>query len=368
MPRDFYEAVIGTPDASGVFTVYSGVQVTVVMRGTSNLATVYQRETGVAQGPSPEAGATGGPNPFFLGTSGSVQFWCDSPDRYDILVHDPIAPSRVGDRTIQWNAIALDDIPEASLAQEILDAIVPIGGQMPYTGDTDPSGGRFLLCDGRLVNVADYPVFATKTGHKYNGGVDPGGGQIRIPDKRGRGSLGADNMGTARGAAGRVPSIPSGLRSAGWNGGADTHTHTANIPSHTHSGALPSHTHTGGCPDHLHSVGSLYTGNHSHGVSVSGTTGGSNSNTAGGVGSGGYASCAYWNHAHGVNSSGGTDTAGNLGIGGATGAADRSLAFTTSGPSAATVVTGGPSVTAMTTDAGSTLAPYEIDNYIVRMK
>jgi len=115
MPRNFYEATLGAPDLAGNFKVFSGLRISLFYRGTTNPATVYQRETGVTLGPSPEAGATSGPNPFITGPTGSVQFWADL-GRYDIFVEDTVAPARIATRTIQWNSVALDEIPGSSLA------------------------------------------------------------------------------------------------------------------------------------------------------------------------------------------------------------------------------------------------------------
>jgi microcystin-dependent protein len=282
MPRDFYEATLGVPDAvTKAYIVYSGIRVRVYARGTTDLVTVYQRETGITEGPSPESGATGGPNPFFTSASGSVQFWCDAPGRYDIEISDTIVPARIGTRIIPWNAIALDGVPEASLAQAVLDAFIPIGGELPYAGDSDPPGGRFLLAEGRLVLIADYPTAFARWGHKYNRDgsnniVDPGGGQFRIPDKRGKVSVGADNMGTARGAAGLLPSLASTFRAIGSHVGVDqvtlsaaqlpAHTHPDNISyaaagTHSHGGATGSmnrsnpHAHSIADPAHYHNVG-----------------------------------------------------------------------------------------------------------------
>lgn len=113
MERDFYEATLGSPAvADSKFTVYSNLEVWVYPRGVAtlanfrtsgpSLATIYQRSTGVAQGPSPEAGATG-TNPFTTGSTGSVQFWAEN-DKYDIFVHDLDSPARLGDRLIPWEA------------------------------------------------------------------------------------------------------------------------------------------------------------------------------------------------------------------------------------------------------------------------
>jgi len=276
MPRDFYEGVAGTPDvdpyeadvARHSYTILEGIRVSVFARGTTDLVTVYQRETGVSQGPSPEAGATGGPNPFFTGPTGSIQLWCDAPGRYDIQLTDTKTPPRIGTRIIPWNAIALDGVPEASLAQAVLDAFIPIGGELPYAGDSDPPGGRFLLAEGRFVLIADYPLAFARWGHKYNrdasgNPVDPGGGLFKIPDKRGRGSIGADNMGTAQGSAGNLPSLLAVQRVIGSKIGADQVVLTpAQLPAHAHPDNI-AYTAAGG---HGHTTGGSGTLNHTHAV------------------------------------------------------------------------------------------------------
>jgi hypothetical protein len=117
------------------------------------------------------------------------------------------------------NRIADGAITAAKLGVDV--ATVPIGGQLPYGGDGDPPGGQFLLCDGRLIDRTTVGAqFFARCGHKYNLGVDPGGSMVKIPDKRGRSSLGADNMGTAQGAANRVTVAP---HAAGQSAGEERH-------------------------------------------------------------------------------------------------------------------------------------------------
>jgi len=249
MPRDFYETVLGGPNASGLFEVFSGVSVSLRARGTTNVVTMFQRETGVSQGPSPEAGAVGGPNPFTTGASGSVQFWADI-GRLDIFLHDTQVPARLADRTIQWNAKPFDDIPGANILGNIpgrtiawasgipesdlvllLDKWLPIGIQIPFSGGTLPTGGVWDWADGGLINRITYATFFSRVGHSYNGGVDPGSSQVRKPDKRGRVPVGADNFGLT-GAANR---IPNSNRARGQNGGEERHAQSiAEMAAHNH--------------------------------------------------------------------------------------------------------------------------------------
>jgi microcystin-dependent protein len=77
----------------------------------------------------------------------------------------------------------------------------PIGAIVAYSGNGDPPETDWLVADGRLIDRTTYAEFYNRTGHAYNGGVDPGGNKVRIPDKRGKKSVGAINMGTGAGPA-----------------------------------------------------------------------------------------------------------------------------------------------------------------------
>lgn len=132
---------------------------------------------------------------------------------------------------------ALELIAVNGVWQPAAGGLLPVGAVLPYVGDTDPGniggGITFLLADGRLIDRTTYAAFFARAAHKYNGGVDPGSNMVRIPDKRGRVSVGADNMGTVQGAASR---LPNSSRAAGQNGGEERHTQTSGeIPAHTHA-------------------------------------------------------------------------------------------------------------------------------------
>lgn len=124
--------------------------------------------------------------------------------------------------------------------------ITPVGAMLPFGGSAAPTG--WLLCDGSLVATATYAALFAVIGHAYNGGVDPGGGNFRLPDLRQRFPLGKAAAGTGA--------------TLGGTGGVIDHAHT-----------VASHTHT--VPRHYHGKGTLAIGsggNHGH----SGTTDGRN--------------------------------------------------------------------------------------------
>jgi microcystin-dependent protein len=122
-----------------------------------------------------------------------------------------------------------------------LNALVPVGLPLAWPGAALPTfplpagvsavpgvTPEFAWADGALIDRTIYAAFFTVIGHGYNGGIDPGNNKVRLPDKRGRVSVGADNMGSALGAAGR---LPNSNRVRGQNGGEERHTlTTAEIP------------------------------------------------------------------------------------------------------------------------------------------
>ena len=111
--------------------------------------------------------------------------------------------------------------------------VTPTGTIQPHAGGTAPDG--FLVCDGSIVNIADYPklfaVIGTSWGYGNNDGLT-----FHLPDLRGRFLRGVDD------AAGRDPD--SGARTASNMGGNsgdavgsvqgdefESHNHTTIIPT-----------------------------------------------------------------------------------------------------------------------------------------
>ena len=81
--------------------------------------------------------------------------------------------------------------------------VTPTGTIQPHAGGTAPDG--FLVCDGSIVNIADYPklfaVIGTSWGYGNNDGLT-----FHLPDLRGRFLRGVDNPSGIPGEeAGRDP-------------------------------------------------------------------------------------------------------------------------------------------------------------------
>jgi microcystin-dependent protein len=126
------------------------------------------------------------------------------------------------------------------------DLGVPIGAILPYAGNNAPYG--FLFCDGGEVERGKFPELYDIIGTLYNG-LAPlvGINTFRIPDLRGRFSLGKDNMDNGitvpnatggyveggGGVAGRVPGTEPLI--IGQAAGQSTNTlGVNNLPDHEH--------------------------------------------------------------------------------------------------------------------------------------
>lgn len=116
-----------------------------------------------------------------------------------------------------------------------LNPPVPAGVIWEYAADP-PAPTGWLMADWSLQPTATYPALFAKVGHKYNGGTDPGGGQFRVPDMRGRSPMGA----------GSGPSLTA--RALGAALGTETHGHSASglLPNHAHGHSLSMQDHTHG--------------------------------------------------------------------------------------------------------------------------
>lgn len=177
---------------------------------------------------------------------------------------------------------------------------LPAGiGPLPYSGDSVPTG--WLLCDGAIYNIIDYPALFAVISNTYGG---DGITTFAVPDMRGRVTVGMDDMsasGSTEGAAGRLTDVTAST--LGGTGGSETVTLTiAELPAHDHPGSVAAtdgaHSHTGtaasaGTHDHPGSSAAS-SGSHTHTIphggsnSVSGggsfspfTTGGTSTSSAG---------------------------------------------------------------------------------------
>lgn len=117
---------------------------------------------------------------------------------------------------------------------------------MEFWGSTLPSG--WLWADGASYSTSTYPELFAAIGYTHGGS----GGTFKVPDKRGRTSVGA---GTGTGLTTRLLGQTFGEESVTLN--------TSQIPSHSHSVNDSGHNHSINDPGHGHN---LFDPGHVHGV------------------------------------------------------------------------------------------------------
>lgn len=165
------------------------------------------------------SGVTALPNPITLNTRGEIAasatgtscgLWLDPTLAYQFV----LAPSTDSDPptnpiwTIDNVASPQSAILAALNAYEAQLGGMPVGGMLAYGGATVPTG--WLLCFGQAVSRTAFAALFAVIGIAY--GQGDGATTFNIPDKRGRASIGADNMGGS--AAGVVTQAVSGVNAA----------------------------------------------------------------------------------------------------------------------------------------------------------
>jgi microcystin-dependent protein len=171
---------------------------------------------------------------IFVNSSGVVAFNTTAPSDWV-----PLAYVVTGSSTIT----TLSDLRD-KVVEQVRPRATPPASTGFSTGDIKPTfrasaDSGWLLCQGQLINTADYAALFGVLGYDYGGS----GAQFRLPDLRGRTLIGA---GTGSGLT---------ARTLGASGGAEQYTLTiSQMPSHGHSVSDPGHNHPIADVGHSHST------------------------------------------------------------------------------------------------------------------
>lgn len=172
-------------------------------------------------------------------------------------------------------------IQEAQATANLALLQPPVGSVTGWAGSTDPPGGMWLICDGRLLDGATYPVLFDTIGQAFNTGGESAG-QFRVPDMRGRVSVGA---GPGTGLTNRAVAAKFGAETHALSiAELASHNHTASGGNHSHGASFfgGSHSHGGVVTNVSTNSGSFAFGSSSAVTSVFESFGSTNSNTTSG--------------------------------------------------------------------------------------
>jgi microcystin-dependent protein len=162
---------------------------------------------------------------------------------------------------------------------------VPLAGCIPFFGTAIPNS-NFAFPAGQAISRTTYATLFAMIGTTY--GAGDGSTTFNVPDLRGRGLFGKDNMGGT--PAGRITNFtmaPDGV-TLGAVGGAQIVTlGIGEVPSHSHANTLsdPTHAHPNSLNDPTHShPNSLNDPTHSHPIAPQTQQGAGTTFAGGGVG------------------------------------------------------------------------------------
>lgn len=146
-----------------------------------------------------------------------------------------------------------------------VDTGSPTGTVSPYAGSTSPTG--YLMCYGQAVSRTTFAALFAVCGTTY--GIGDGSTTFNIPDLRGRGIFGKDDMGGS--AANRITNAGSGITGTGLGNAGGTQSKTlttTELPAHAHTGTTDGTS--AGTP-----TGTISSdGAHAHGIDIKNGEGG----------------------------------------------------------------------------------------------
>ncbi|AVH67022.1 tail fiber protein [Nostoc sp. 'Peltigera membranacea cyanobiont' N6] len=189
---------------------------------------------------------------IFIGNDGTVQASSVLPNE-----SFPMAKVTTASGTLSGNIIDLRDklVDRITPANIPVTQLIPPGASMEFSGSTLPSG--WLWEDGAYYAPSTYPALFSAIGYTHG----QSGSNFRVPDSRGRVSVGA---GTGTGLTNRVLGQTGGLEGVTLNvAQTPPHTHSVNDFAHSHSVNESPHLHTINDPSHSHGVADA---GHAHGV------------------------------------------------------------------------------------------------------
>jgi microcystin-dependent protein len=168
----------------------------------------------------------------------------DSKIRDGSINANKLAPQSIHSGLLASNAVTV-----STLAQEVLDLIVPAGSIIAFGGAPENVPGGWMLCDGRNMSSAQYPRLFSAIGTAWGIGFNDtdSATDFNLPDLRGRFLRGVT------GTTSRDPDAAQRTEDAfgGNTGNAVGSTQTDAFDSHTHRISISGNTAFDGVHTHV---------------------------------------------------------------------------------------------------------------------
>lgn len=164
----------------------------------------------------------------------TVELVCDGVSSwyaYGGITDGSITAAKLAANSVNTTQIVDASVTAAKLAASVVALLIPTATVLPFAGGTTPA--NFLLCYGQAVSRTTYAaLYAALGGAGSPYGQGDGTTTFNVPDLRGRGIAGKDNMGGV--SASRLVTEMAG-GTLGAVGGAEAHTlDVTEIPAHQH--------------------------------------------------------------------------------------------------------------------------------------
>jgi microcystin-dependent protein len=204
----------------------SGGKLFTYLSGTTTKLKTYTEYTG----------STPNTNPIILDSNGQCDIWLIQGNAYTFVLSPPTDSDPPTNPYWTENGITgIGDISATTGGQGLASGVAVLTGeQKAYSGPASAIPPGWLLCTGAPVSRSTYATLFAVIQTAY--GAGDGSTTFNLPDKRGRVSAGADNMGGT--AANRVTTASIGIAATlGVSGGselAQTDTLTVADAGHMH--------------------------------------------------------------------------------------------------------------------------------------
>jgi hypothetical protein len=128
-----------------------------------------------------------------------------------------IGVETTGTATISSNIVQIE---KQNFLADIYANLIPTGAIIPFAGLAAPAG--WLLCDGQSAYKSQYPALFNTIGYAYGQPVPADSNIFALPDLRGRGVIGYDDMDNGTFGLANAGRVPSAVKPDGSIGSAAT--------------------------------------------------------------------------------------------------------------------------------------------------